>query len=143
METSSFKCKVNLISAMLEAITLVHLVTISIASLISIIIGVELVGIIVHACVVSIVVGIHAVTAIIVGGSAHLYSPILRLMFGKSCFNDLVSRQIQGSSSCINRRIGICLTAKRSSVLPSLFTSLVGYCRDHRPKAHLFYWVRF
>jgi len=73
-----FERMVDSISTMLEAITLVYLVSIRIGPLVSIIIGVELVGVVVHACVVSIVVWIHAVTAIIVGGSAHLNSPILK-----------------------------------------------------------------
>lgn len=62
-----------------EAIALVH-VSVGAGALISIIVGVELVAVVVHACVVSIVVWIHAVTAIIVGCSAHLNSPILKLV---------------------------------------------------------------
>jgi hypothetical protein len=45
-----------------------------------------LVGVVVHACIVGIVVWIHAVTAIVVGCSAHLNSPMVRLMSGKWLF---------------------------------------------------------
>lgn len=74
-----FECMLDSIASMLEAIALVHLVSICIASLISIMIGVELIGVVVHASVVSIVVWIHAVTAIIVSASAHLDSPIFEI----------------------------------------------------------------
>jgi hypothetical protein len=90
-----FECMVDSISAMLEAITLVHLVSISIGPLISIIIGVELVGVVVHTGIVSIIVWIHAVTAIIVGGSAHFNSPILKLMSGNNCLNNLMAEPTQ------------------------------------------------
>jgi hypothetical protein len=100
------------ISAMLETITFVHLVSFRIAPLISLIVGVELVGVVVHACVVSIIVWIHAVTAIIVGGSTHLNSPILKLMSGNNCLNNLMAEKTQGCLWYISRWIGIRLTAK-------------------------------
>lgn len=102
---------VNSIPTMFEAIALVHFVSVGVGALISIVIGVELVGMVVHAGVVSIVVWIHAVAAIIVSGSAHLNSPILKLMAGHIGLDDLISGQIQGCLWYISRCVCIGLTA--------------------------------
>ncbi len=116
----NFVGMVNSIPAMLETIALLHPVCVAVGTLIFIIVGVELVGVVVHACVVSIVVWIHAVAAIIVGCSAHLNSPILKLMAGHSGLDDLISGQIQGCLWYISKCVFIRLTAKsKPCIAPS------------------------
>lgn len=73
---------------LLESLVLFVLVP---PSLIRIVVRVQLVGVVVQAVPVSVVVGIHAVAAVIVGRSAHLYSP-LRFVFAVVQLNTTATR---------------------------------------------------